>query len=191
MAIPPPVRSVLPIAELWVASASRLLASRDPRDAALRDAALRVNFAFAALEPPARAEHAAWIRASFERIAKLLRSANLFRATPAAEARRIFGAAIPPAYSYGGGKVHVTDAFARFGPKCRAAMLVHETVHVFDERSGTPEVHVSEWDPHFDEMTPDEQLHNPSAYASFAAQVHHGALAWPRSERFGAGRPND
>ncbi len=79
-----------------------------------------------------------------------------------------------------------------FGPRCLTAMVIHECVHVFDARSGEPEIHVSEWDePRFSAIAPALQVHNPSAYASFAAQVHHGELEWPREARFGAGRPRE
>ena len=67
--------------------------------------------------------------------------------------------------------------------------LLHEAVHVFDPRSGEDEIHVSEWDPRFDAMPPDLLVHNPSAYASFAAQIHARALEWPREARYGAGNP--
>jgi hypothetical protein len=71
-------------------------------------------------------------------------------------------------------------------------MVIHECVHVFDERSGEAEIHISEWDePRFSANPPELQMHNPSAYASFAAQVHHARHAWPVEARFGAGRPAD
>ena len=51
---------------------------------------------------------------------------------------------------------------------------------------------MSEWDePRFSAQLPEHALHNPSAYASFAAQVHHGALEWPVTARFGMMRPTD
>ena len=85
-----------------------------------------------------------------------------------------------------------TFTLEHFGPKCLAAMVVHESVHVFDARSGEPAIHVSEWDePTFSEIPPELQIHNPSAYASYTAQIHHGAFEWPRDSRFGAGRPKD
>ncbi len=188
MTLPTLVRSALPTAELWVASASAGLAKRS----SLAKAALGVNFGFGALSARERTVHRAWVVAAFVRIAKLLRSASTFKSVTPGRARALFGAGPPPpAFTFGGGNVFVTASFADFGVKCRAAMLIHETVHVFDPRSGEPEHHVSEWDERFDRMTPEQQLHNPSAYASFAAQVFHGALAWPREERYGAGRPRE
>ena len=59
-----------------------------------------------------------------------------------------------------------------------------------DLRSGEPAIHVSEWEePRFSEQTVEESLHNPSVYASLAAQLHAGLVAWPPSARWGAGRP--
>lgn len=105
--------------------------------------------------------------------------------------------ALPPAYAVFGRGVYFTQEFAEydpstqqgFGPMCRAAMVLHESVHVIDHLSGAPSVHISEWDePRFSAQTIEQSIHNPSAYASFAAQVHERALDWPRDARYGAGR---
>lgn len=179
----------------WVASARAAL---DAPDAPLTRAALDVNFAFVRLDATEHAAHRVWIAAAYVQIQRVLeRSHVLFADVSDGEAHRLFGDAVPPAYAIGGDRVYFTrefrpwDPVARrgYGPKCRAAMLIHESVHVFDGRSGEPEIHLSEWDPRFDRMTPEQQLHNASAYASFAAQVHHHALSWTREERYGAGRP--
>lgn len=182
-----------PLALAWIASAERALARPDDP---LTASALRVNFAFDRLAP---AEHEATrkhIAASYGEIrAALGRSGRVFRDVTEVEARRACrvapGRGVPPAYSIFGGHVYFAPNFADFGPKCRAAMLIHECVHLFDGRSGEPQIHVSEFAPEFDAIPPDEQVHNASAYASFAAQVHHRALEWPREARYGAGRPRE
>jgi peptidoglycan hydrolase-like protein with peptidoglycan-binding domain len=105
---------------------------------------------------------------------------------------------ISPAYVKGfGTNVKVTPAFnspAR-GPNCQAAMVVHEATHVIDGTSGDPPRHIYEWasndppisgkfgDAGYDRQTPEDAVHNASAYASFAAHVARG-----RDERFGDGR---
>jgi hypothetical protein len=184
-----------PIALDWVASAQAAL---DSPDAPLTQSALATNFAFARLDRSEHESHRVWIAAAYVQIRSVLdRSHVLFAGVSEKEARALFGSGIPPAYAIGGDRVYFTPEFKRwdpvtkrgYGPKCRAAMLIHESVHIFDGRSGEPEIHLSEWDPRFDHMTPEQQLHNASAYASFAAQVHHRALSWTREERYGAGRP--
>lgn len=101
------------------------------------------------------------------------------------------GSALPPAYARFGIGMTFTSAFARFGPMCRAAMLLHESVHVFDAESGRPENHVSEWDePRFSAQTLRASLRNPSAYVCFATQVHERAMSWPAALRYGAARPD-
>jgi hypothetical protein len=141
------------------------------------------------------------IDATFGAVAVVLdESAHRFARAPLRIARRIFPrrvhADVPPAYAIFGDKIFFTCRFAPydartkrgFGPLCRAAMVLHEAVHIIDARSGEPEIHVSEWDePRFSRLRPEQAVHNPSAYASFAAQVHARAIAWPPEARFGAG----
>jgi hypothetical protein len=134
----------------------------------------------------------------------LVRSDRYFVGVTEGSARTIFPpsahADIPPAYAIFEEAIYFTPRFEPFdsasmrgfGPLCRAAMVLHESVHVIDPLSGAPNVHISEWDePGFSAQTIEESLHNPSAYASFAAHVHEGALDWPRSARYGAGRRAD
>ncbi|CAN5435191.1 hypothetical protein BH09MYX1_BH09MYX1_15880 [soil metagenome] len=187
-----------PIAALWITSATTAL---DDPASPLTRAALEWNFAFARLAPEAHAAHVAHIRTSYAKIRNVFaRSHVLFADVTDREAVTRFGLAadnLPPAFSVGGDRMYFTSNFRRYdvvakrgyGSKCRAAMVIHEAVHVFDRRSGEPEIHVSEWDPRFDDMTPEQQLHNASAYASFAAEVHHRVLEWGRDVRYGAGRP--
>jgi hypothetical protein len=144
-----------------------------------------------------RSARAALARGPDDALTGAARSDTLFVVADPEDWQPFFGDAPPPAYVYGG-LVYFTPEFRPFdpatqrgfGPLCRAAMVVHESVHVFDSRSGEPEIHVSEWDePRFSAVAPELQRHNPSAYASFAAQVHHRKMEWPRDVRFGAGQP--
>lgn len=190
-----------PMALAWIAAADAALARPTDR---LTQAALATNFAFGRLAASEYASHLVWIRAAYGEIRRVLdRSHVLFADVSERDAIALFrpgpGADIPPAYAIGGDRVYFTPRFAPvdpvtkrgYGPKCRAAMVIHESVHVFDGRSGEPEIHVSEWDPRFDEMTLEQQLHNASAYASFAAQTFHRVLDWSRDVRYGAGRPSE
>lgn len=186
-----------PIAAAWVAAArAALVDAGDP----LTRAALETNFAWATIAESKRAAHLRHVRASFDSIAAVLvDSARRFTNVSLARAAELFGGehAVPPAYAIFADCIYFTPHFrpfdastgGGFGPKCRAAMVVHEAVHVFDRRSGEPEIHISEWDERFETRTAEQQLHNPSAYASFSAQVHERRTSWPRSARYGAGNP--
>ncbi|MCW5836760.1 MAG: hypothetical protein KIS78_30465, partial [Labilithrix sp.] len=161
-------------------------------------AALATNFSLGASSGIARIAYVWLILGTFTRARDVIvRSDRFFSSVTLDEARALFpaGAAVPPAYAMFGHGVFFTPCFAPydaatgsgFGPRCRAAMVVHESVHVVDSLSGRPDVHVSEWqEPAFSAQTPWQSVHNPSAYASFAAQVASGALAWPPSARYGA-----
>jgi hypothetical protein len=161
---------------------------------ALTRAALDTNFAAARLETqPARVDLVGRVLATFAGVREVLsRARRTYAPATARTVRRAFppGAAAPPAYAIHGDRVYVTSAFLAFGPMCRAAMVLHEAVHLVDPRSGEPDIHVSEWDePRFSSLSSDQAVHNPSSYASFAGQVHAGRLDWPREARFGAGNP--
>jgi hypothetical protein len=179
---------IRPIAMRWVAAARAHVDRHDP----LVRSALETNFAWKRVHERDRDETFAFIASHLESIDAVLRDAErLFRVPTAERVREFFGDAAPPAYAWNG-FVWFTEAFRSFGPNCRTAMVVHESVHVFDERSGEAAIHVSEWDePKFSAIPPALQIHNPSAYASYAAQLHERALEWPRDVRYGAGRPND
>jgi hypothetical protein len=185
-----------PIALRWVDAAS--LALRQGSLSALTRAALATAFKVRDPDPA----FVARVLETFGRSrAVLVESDRWFFDTSEREARKLFGGeSIPPAYAIGGQGVYFTPLFEPydpdtgrgFGPMCRAAMVLHETVHVFDERSGEDAIHISEWDePGFSAQTPEESLHNPSAYACFAAQIDDGRLDWPREARYGAGRAAD
>jgi peptidoglycan hydrolase-like protein with peptidoglycan-binding domain len=91
-----------------------------------------------------------------------------------------------------GGPVRFGPAFtdvnsnfgSKIGPNSRAAILIHEGVHVFDGISGRDDIHISEFDPRYDRQSGDLSIHNPSSYAGFAAHIHNGGDPVPR---FGLG----
>jgi len=185
-----------PIALAWIASAEAALLV--PGDA-LTLASLAANFAWPRLAPDEQRRFVEGIAATYGLVRSVLeRSAARFADVSERGARALFvgDGDIPPAYAIYGDRVYFTPRFARydpaakrgFGPKCRAAMVLHESVHLCDPRSGEASLHISEWDePRFSGLAPEEAVHNPSAYASFAAQVHHRQLEWPVEARFGAG----
>jgi hypothetical protein len=207
-----------PIALSWIDAAlvalreylEWLAGGDEPNARVLVESALATNFSLR--EPPAIAGSLAKVKrvafvwiilGTFARAREVIAaSARFFAGVSEEEARGFFPrpAGLPPAYAIYGVGVFFTPAFASydatngmgFGPLCRAAMLVHESIHVIDRMSGLPEIHISEWqEPAFSEQTARESLHNPSAYASFAAQVHDRALEWPVAVRYGAGRAAD
>ena len=64
---------------------------------------------------------------------------------------------------------------AAIGPRTRAAILVHEAVHLTDNLSGdNATTHISEFDARYDTQSADNALHNPSSYATFAWHVTRG-----------------
>src|SRR5262249_10153251 len=146
-------------------------------------AALSVNFAWDRVPASEQARRVRRIIRTYGRVRKGLdASARRFPSVSVDEARGSFPGpqAVPPASAIYRRRIYFTPAFPAFGPRCRAAMVLHEAVHVFDPLSGQPDIHISEWDePRFSSLTPDQAIHNPSAYASFAAQVHHERRSWP------------
>ena len=190
-------RESKPLATAWIERALRAL---DEPDAELTREGLRVNFSGRRVPERAFAQRVAAIRETYLRAQEVLaESARRFVSVSEHDVRRLFpNGALPPAYALYGDRIFFTPTFAPFdaatkrglGPLCRAAMVLHEAVHVVDARSGEPEVHVSEWDePRFSRLSPDQSLHNPSSYASFAAQMHERVIEWPPQARFGAGNP--
>lgn len=59
------------------------------------------------------------------------------------------------------------------GPRSRAAILIHEAIHLTDNLSGPPN-HISEFDPLYETMSADAAIHNASSYATFAWHVTRG-----------------
>jgi len=107
--------------------------------------------------------------------------------TTSAEAAKGTPAHVP----FGSGKVNFTPAFKErsgttgFGPNCRAAMVLHEPVHVADHPAASFQVnHEHENSPKYATQPAMNQLHNAHSYASFAQHVFFGF-----DTRFGAGKP--
>ena len=93
----------------------------------------------------------------------------------------------------GSGKVNFTPAFHEFigpnngfGPGCRAAMVLHEPVHIADHPAASVKAnHVNENDAKYGRQPAANQLHNADSYASFAQQVFFNG----NDTRFGIGKP--
>ena len=198
-----------PIALAWIDAAIAALredlerlAGGDEPDA-LVASAIAINFSFRGRGRLARIAYAWLVLGTFMRAREVIAdSQRWFASATLEDVRALFppDAGVPPAYAMYRHGVFFTPAFAPwdpetrrgFGPLCRAAMIVHESVHVIDPLSGRPDIHISEWqEPAFSAQTAHQSLHNPSSYASFAAQVHERALEWPVSVRYGAGRAAD
>ncbi len=61
------------------------------------------------------------------------------------------------------------------GPRSRAAILVHEAVHLTDNLSGDDATtHISEFDSRYETQSADNAIHNASSYATFAWHVTRG-----------------
>ena len=110
--------------------------------------------------------------------------------TTSAEAAKGTPAHVP----FGTGKVNFTPAFKErdtatgtgFGPKARAAMVLHEPIHVVDHpAASTAANHVSELSGTYATQPAANQLHNAHSYAAFGQHIFFG-----RDTRFGAGKPD-
>ena len=116
-------------------------------------------------------------------------SANVFRTRSTAEAVADKGVDknnIPyPAYTFYQTSINFTHSFLGFGPLCRAAMVLHEPVH-FVDKLATGANDFYEHGKQYDTLTPEQAIHNPSSYVSFAEHIY-----YRKDERFGAGRPNE
>src|SRR5947208_457855 len=107
------------LAMRWVAAAR----ARTDRDGPLVRAALETNFAWKRRHMRVRDATFAFITSHLASIDAVLRDAkNLFRIPTPKAVREFFGDVTPPAYTWNG-FVWFTDAFAKFGPKCQAAMI--------------------------------------------------------------------
>jgi len=109
--------------------------------------------------------------------------------TTSAEAAKGTPAHVP----FGSGKVNFTPAFKErsgtsgFGPKCRAAMVLHEPVHIVDHPAASQaQNHVHENSPAYATTPAINQLHNAHSCANFAQQAFFG-----HDTRFGAGKPDE
>jgi peptidoglycan hydrolase-like protein with peptidoglycan-binding domain len=101
----------------------------------------------------------------------------------------------PAHVPFGKGKVNFTPAFRErdndtqqgFGPKCRAAMVLHEPVHIVDHPQASQlSTHVHEGSPQYASQPAALQIHNAHSYACFAQHCFFGS-----DTRFGVGRPAD
>jgi peptidoglycan hydrolase-like protein with peptidoglycan-binding domain len=101
----------------------------------------------------------------------------------------------PAHVPFGKGKVNFTPAFRErnnatgegFGPMCRAAMVLHEPIHITDHpRASTVATHVGETSPQYARQTAANQIHNAHSYASFGQHCFFGS-----DTRFGIGRPSE
>jgi hypothetical protein len=110
--------------------------------------------------------------------------------TTSAEAAKGTPAHVP----FGSGKVNFTPSFKEretatktgFGPKCRAAMVLHEPIHIVDHPDASLLVnHVNETAANYASQPAANQLHNAHSYASFAQHVFFGV-----DTRFGIGKPD-
>lgn len=72
-----------------------------------------------------------------------------------------------------------------FGPKCRAAMVLHEPIHVVDSRGGHD---IYEHGPGYLTMSLDQAIHNAASYPSFGAHVFENSSE-PLGPLYGAGKP--
>jgi hypothetical protein len=129
----------------------------------------------------------------YQKDINLLNSSGTFFVddTTSAEAAKGTPAHVP----LGSGKVNFTPAFKErdsaaktgFGPKCRAAMVLHEPVHVVDHPDASSAAnHVSELSTKYATQPAANQLHNAHSYAAFAQHVFFG-----KDTRFGAGKPDE
>lgn len=110
--------------------------------------------------------------------------------TTSAEAAKGTPAHVP----WGSGKVNFTPSFKEwdkasntgFGPKCRAAMVLHEPIHIVDHPDASSGAnHVHENSPNYASQLAANQLHNAHSYACFAQHVFFGS-----DTRFGVGKPD-
>jgi hypothetical protein len=100
---------------------------------------------------------------------------------------------VPAHVPFGSGKVNFTPSFQErdnaagtgFGPNCRAAMVLHEPIHIVDHPDASwAKNHVQEISSSYQSQPAANQLHNAHSYAAFAQHVFFGS-----DTRFGAGKP--
>lgn len=122
-------------------------------------------------------------------IGALNASATVFRSRTSAEAKADKGVdknGVPyPAYAFFNQSVNFTETFLKFGPLCRAAMVLHEPVHYVDSLA-TAANDFYEHGAQYAGLTPQQAIHNPSSYVAFAQH-----LFYRQDVRYGAGRPNE
>jgi len=186
-------------AVMWAMSAQAMLAFydflklspvSDPLgDKALIQGALNTHF-HVAKQPAFEAQFLTSIKYNYARVLSALSSSGtIFRSRTQAEAasdKGVDGNGVPyPAYAFFNHSVNFTQTFLKFGPLCRAAMVLHEPVHYVDSLA-TPANDFYEHGVQYANITPQQAIHNPSSYVAFAQHVF-----YKQDVRYGAGRPNE
>jgi hypothetical protein len=118
-------------------------------------------------------------------------SASKWQSVSDAQATQDTSTDFPPAYASPDAFVRFTSKFRPWdparrvgqGPLTAAMILIHECIHFVDKDA--PD-YAYEWQPNYDNLSPDQAVHNPSSYASFAAEIRRG-IDKPRP---GAGNPS-
>ncbi|MET0605246.1 MAG: hypothetical protein ABWZ80_02215 [Beijerinckiaceae bacterium] len=169
-------------------------ATPTPTDAALVDDALRVHFRLTRTQGtigvtrPFTLADITEILTMFNAIAGVLRDPanrfvdNLPQNGPLTAAEAPFGGQITfgPVF-----RNFDWRGLGRIGDNSRAAILIHEGMHIVDAVSGDDNTtHISEFDPRYNGQSPEFSKHNPSSYAGFAAHIDLGRDPTPR---FGLG----
>lgn len=184
----------------WAMAAQAMLAfyevlklkqTPDPLDdRALIESALNTHFHLNKL-PALESLFLSSIKFNYTRVlAALASSAAIFRSRNNAEAVSDGGfdkktGAVYPAYTFFNQSVNFTESFPKFGPLCRAAMVLHEPVHYVDALANNNN-DFYEHGEQYAHLTPQQAIHNPSSYVAFAQHVF-----YRKDVRYGAGRPNE
>jgi hypothetical protein len=174
-----------------------------PPDQALIEAALFAHFHIAPASPvAAKVGPVGQIMTGYANVVSTLAtSPSVFRFRNATEAAADGMAGIR-AYTFFHGTMNFTTLFAEIHKFARAAIVLHESVHVFDAQSGNRNaggqltIDIPEWyvtpaaapglglppqpdNPtlaiRYDLMSTADALHNPSSYAAFAQHIANGA----------------
>lgn len=151
--------------------------------------ALETHFHFSTIVGPQTAG-IDFISSSYGRAINILLQSGTFFIddTTSAEAEKGTPAHVP----LGSGKVNFTPAFREydgatgegFGPMCRAAMVLHEPIHITNHPlASTVPAHVHEGAPNYALNPATHQLNNAHSYACFAQHCFFGS-----DTRFGIGR---
>ena len=152
--------------------------------------ALEAHFHFSTVIGPKTAA-IDFISKSYGRAIKVLAASQTFFIDDTTSQEAINGT--PAHVPFGKGKVNFTPAFRErdnttgqgFGPKCRAAMVLHEPIHITNHPlASTVQTHVHEGDAQYARNSAVNQLNNAHSYACFAQQCFFGS-----DTRFGIGRP--
>lgn len=155
-----------------------------PIDTALINTTLRVHFRLLPPGVPVDGVRQTRTFADLDRIIQTYRDiAGLFAAAATAfeDAIPVNGVRIAAEALTGSRRIQFGPAFCdfdspfadRIGPESRAAILIHEGMHAVDtsNRSGDRNVHISEFDPAYNNQPPNLSLFNPSSYASYASHI--------------------